>query len=303
MARTLTEMKSDVGNIVQDTSTALGTLIAVWLNESYQDIWRRCLWSPSVNNDYTITLVSGTQEYALPADFDEELAVSDITDGFSLKRYSENLWWQERSTAYNAGSISSSTATRYVILREKLQSTHVGFGVISFDPTPNNTHTIAMPYKRKCNRLIAVSGTCTTDTANKIIASAETFITDGVKPGHIVKNTSDTTYGRVSSVDSETQLTMDWDICPDGNETFEIYTYPEIPDIETTLICYAASQAEAYKKQYQKAQYWGNRYEQELAKRIGQERKKLNQLYQWIPGSSRIENTSPFTGWASYNDL
>lgn len=303
MAKTFTVLKSDVGNLVQDTSTALATLIEGWLNDGYRDVWRRCLWSEIINDDYTITLVSGTQPYNLPADFDEEIFVADKTDGFSLARSNEGNWWRERTTAYSGGTISNGTSVRYVILKEKMQSDYKGIGVIMFDPTPNNTHVIAMPYKRKWTPFVTSSGTCTTNTADKIIASASTFITTGYVVGMIIKNTTDSTYGRISSVDSETQLTMDWDVCPDGNETFEIYTYPQILDIEEILEMYAASQAQAYKRQYQKAMYWGNRYETLLARRIGQERNKINQSYQWIPEQRDSYNVMPFTGWESYDSL
>lgn len=303
MEKTFAQMKLNVGNMVMATDTTFAVLIGGWLNDGYQDAWRRHLWSASINNDYTITLVSGTAPYDLPADFEDETNVTDITDGFPLVRYNEGNWWQERGGAYSGGSITRGTATRYVILREKMKVATTGYGVIQFDPTPNNIHTIAMPYKRVCNKLISVSGTCTTNTTGKVIASAEFFITDGVKPGHILKNTTDSTYGRVATVDSEVQLTMDWDVCPDGNETFEINTYAEIAGIETVIECYACSQAEAYKKQYQKAMYWGNRYEQELGKRISQENSKYNQRYQWIPGRSQAQNNMPFTGWNSYDSL
>ena len=300
MAKTLTEMAGNVGAMVQDTSAAFAILIKVWINDGYRDAWRRCNWSETINDDYTITLVSGTQSYDLPLDFEDELFCADTTDGFYLDRYTEGKWWQERATAYSGGSITGGTATRYVILKEKTRSDYKGLGVIKFDPKPNNTHTIALPYKRKCNKLLAVTETCTTNTANKVIASGGTFITDLVQVGHIIKNTTDSTYGRVASVDSETQLTADWDMCPDGNEAIEIFTYPEISDIEAAVECYATSLAESYKRQYQKAQFWGNRYEQELARRIGQNRSKINQKYQWIPGGTGAQNTAPFTGWASY---
>lgn len=303
MAKTFTQMKTNVGNMVMDTSTALGTLIGRWINDKYLDIWRRYNWSDIINNNYTLTLVSGTAPVNLPLDFETEINVSDITDGFELVRMTERQWWKERATAYSGGSITQGTATRYIILQEKLNSAGTGFGVIQFDPTPNNTHTIAMPYKRKFQELLAVTGTCTTNTANTVIASASTFITSEVKPGMRLKNTTDTTFGIISTVDSETQLTMETDVCPDGNETFEIYTSPVIRDIEYIIEYGAISDAFLYKKEFQKASDFLQKYEYELGKRIGQENKAPNQIAQWIPGNSYTTQTRPFTGWASYDSL
>jgi len=56
------------------------------------------------------------------------------------------------------------------------------------------------------------TGTNTTATANKLIDSAATFQADGVNVGDIVFNTTDATQAKVSTVDSETQLTLDTDI-------------------------------------------------------------------------------------------
>jgi len=303
MAKTFNEMKTNVGNMVMDTTAAFATLIGRWLNDKYHDVWQKYHFSDVINNNYTLTLISGTAEYNLPSDFEVEMAVSDTTDGFKLGRMNERMWWENRTEAYSGGTITQGTATRYVILQERIKSDGSGFGKIAFDPTPNNTHTIAMPYKRKCEDLISVTGTCTTDTANKVIASASTFITSGVKPGMRIKNTTDTTYSIVTSVDSETQLTVETDVCPDGNETFEIFTSPVIRDIEYILECGAISEAWLYKRQYQKASDFLQKYEYELKKRIGRENTQPNQRYQWIPergGPSAIE---PFTGWASYDTI
>lgn len=68
------------------------------------------------------------------------------------------------------------------------------------------------------------SGTCTTDTENKVIDSTATFVTNEVAAGDAIHNTADDTWATVVSVDSETQLTASSDICPDGDETYEVGT-------------------------------------------------------------------------------
>jgi hypothetical protein len=299
--KTFASMRTNVGNIVGDTSTALNTIIGGWVNDAYNDIWRRFNWSDTINNDKTITLVSGTASYDLPLDFETEINCVDITDGFLLRRYTERAWWQERGTAYSGGTITNGTSSRYVILREKVNSSGSGFGVVIFDPTPDNTHTIAFPYKRKCQNLIAVSGTCSTDTASKVIDSSATFITSNVEPGMRIKNTSDGTYGIITSVDTNTQLTCETDVCPDGNEDYEIFTYPVIRDIEYAIECGAASMAFAYKHNFSKASDYLQKYEYEIQRRITEENSRPNQLNQWIPESAGPNNDlRPFTGWESY---
>jgi len=65
------------------------------------------------------------------------------------------------------------------------------------------------------------TGTATDTSANKLIDSNAKFQTNGVKPGMRVKNTTDNTWANVTSVDSETQLTLDNDIFVSG-EGYEV---------------------------------------------------------------------------------
>lgn len=66
-----------------------------------------------------------------------------------------------------------------------------------------------------------VSGTADGDTLNHLIDSGADFVTDGVTVGDRVKNTTDTTYGYVTAV-AATDLTLNGDTFPDGNENYEI---------------------------------------------------------------------------------
>lgn len=68
-----------------------------------------------------------------------------------------------------------------------------------------------------------ISGTCTTDTADKLTYATGGFSTN-VSVGDIVYNSTDSVYAFVTAVDSDTVLSLDWDAFPDGNEDFEIYT-------------------------------------------------------------------------------
>lgn len=67
------------------------------------------------------------------------------------------------------------------------------------------------------------SGTTTSASAGKLINSGDTFVSDGVKVGCIIKNTTDTTYTYVTAVDSETQLSVNDDIFA-TSEAYTVYT-------------------------------------------------------------------------------
>jgi len=65
------------------------------------------------------------------------------------------------------------------------------------------------------------SGTTTSASANKLIQTGQNFLTT-VDVDDVVFNTTDNTYALVTSVDSDTQLTLSADIMASG-ENFEIY--------------------------------------------------------------------------------
>ena len=62
--------------------------------------------------------------------------------------------------------------------------------------------------------LVISSGTNTSFTANKLVDSGATFITNNIQVGDHVKNTFDATSATVTAVDSETTLSLSGDIFP-----------------------------------------------------------------------------------------
>ncbi len=303
ISKTLSEMQTNVGKMVRDTSSAFATVITTFLNDKLHDAWRRCMWLSLINNDYTFESVVDQAEYDLPADFDMELFVANIAQGKILDRYTHGDWWRERAKAYQNDTINSGSSSRYIILEEEITSSGKPYGKIKLDPPPDTAETYAMPYRRKFVPLLGTTDTCTSDSTNKIIASAATFITDGVLPGMRVKNTTDNTYGYVESVDSETQLTMDRDLCPDGNESIIVSAEVVIPDLDWIIELGAIGEAWAYKRNFAKANYYLTRYETELRRRIGQERKKINQRYQMVSEEFRTERFRRFSGETSYDTI
>ena len=211
MARKFSTMKSRVGNAVQDTSSTFASIIGEYLNDKYREIWNRMMWSVKVNNDYTFESITDQAQYDLPADFKDEIFVTNLATGDTITRKTINQWWRDRGENYSSDTLDSGTSDVYVILREVINSAGQPLGVIKLDPPPDTAETYGMPYERKFVPLLGTTGTCTTDTTNKIIDSSATFLTNEVEAGMRIKNTTDNTYGYVVSVDSETQLTMDAD--------------------------------------------------------------------------------------------
>jgi len=68
----------------------------------------------------------------------------------------------------------------------------------------------------------ADSGAVDTDTTNHLIQAGQNFITT-VFVGMRVRNTTDSTWGYVTVINSDTDLTLNIDLVPDGKEAYIIY--------------------------------------------------------------------------------
>ena len=70
-----------------------------------------------------------------------------------------------------------------------------------------------------------LSGTTTATTANKLVVSGASFLSDGILTNAIVYNTTDNTAAYVTAIDSDTTLSLSVDIMANA-ENFVIYNRP-----------------------------------------------------------------------------
>ena len=68
------------------------------------------------------------------------------------------------------------------------------------------------------------TGTATSYSASHLVDTSATFQTDNVQVGSIVENDTDSTYAYVTTINSETDLTLSSDIFDTGNEAYTVYT-------------------------------------------------------------------------------
>ena len=137
-------MQTNIGNMVKDTSSAFAVIVGNWINDAYQDAWRRAMWTDLVDEDFTFESVVDQNAYSFVTDmsitdFGEELFVADIANGHALTRSQIRDWWSDRNEAYSADAIDSGNPMRYKILPQA--------GSLYLDPAPDTAETYAMPYK------------------------------------------------------------------------------------------------------------------------------------------------------------
>ena len=136
MARDFSVIKTNVGNNVGDTSSTTLSLIGVYVNKRYFQVLRSINWS-YVNHDYKISLVAGTQDYALPSGYSSELYAVDSTNGIELARVS-----LEDLGRYYPGDLTTQGQTkRYAIYTRDDGTTY-----FRAHPVPSANATIDFPH-------------------------------------------------------------------------------------------------------------------------------------------------------------
>ena len=136
MSRAFSAMKTNVGNNVQDTSTTFGTILGVYINKRYKQIIRKINWN-IINEDYTVSVLAGTQDYTLPTDFKTEVYAVDVTNKAELT----NVDLQDLAKNYPGELTTSGTSLRYTIFNSDDGSKYLR---LHFNPVGN--FTLAFPY-------------------------------------------------------------------------------------------------------------------------------------------------------------
>lgn len=136
MATTFANMKTNVGNNVQDTSGGLATIIGTYLNKRMYMILRSINWN-IINEDYTISAVAGTQDYTLATDFGKELYCEDATNKRNIVRVS----LKGVSEQYPGKTTTLGNIERYSIFDSDDASKYIRFHYV-----PATNATINLPY-------------------------------------------------------------------------------------------------------------------------------------------------------------
>jgi hypothetical protein len=143
---TFATMQANIGNNVMDTSSGTASIIGTYINRRYYQILRQINWS-YINEDYTVTTVAGTADYALASDFGKELYCRDNTNGHNISKVDLEGLSRQYATDLN----TQGTVYRYAIF-----NSDDGSKYIRFHYTPNSIIVVDLPYIIKPT---ALSGT------------------------------------------------------------------------------------------------------------------------------------------------
>jgi hypothetical protein len=134
--KTFLEMKNNVGNDLQDTSSAMAAFIGRYINKRYVEVLRTCNVQP-INMTHMITIANGTALSTLPTDFGKELYCVDGTNNNQLQRIDP-----EEITQWDATIDDTNTDPEtYSILRD-----NNGALQINLHPAPAEDIYLKLPY-------------------------------------------------------------------------------------------------------------------------------------------------------------
>lgn len=149
MARAFSTMKTNVGLEVQDTSSDMATMIGKFLNRRYFQVLRSINWQ-LINDDYTINVTSGTQDYELPADYGKQIACYDTTNDVNIEvRTLAELYKEYGDSVADSGAVS----------RAAIWMDDSGKNKIKFHYKPSSSLTVALPYIIKPTEMSADAST------------------------------------------------------------------------------------------------------------------------------------------------
>lgn len=139
MSRNFGEIKTNVGNNVQDTTATFLTILGTYINDAYEEVLERVNWD-AIDEDYTVTTTAGTADYALPSDFGSELYVYDQTNLQDVPF----ITMQELETNYPSTLATGAIPERYSIYSKVYAGSRYTY--IKFHQIPTSTIVYKVPY-------------------------------------------------------------------------------------------------------------------------------------------------------------
>ena len=182
MNKSFSQLKSNVGARVQDTSTALATLIGYWVNDKYRDAssrydWEELYFMHSFNASAT---VSG---YALPEDADRIIMCLDSTNSLLITEVSDQQFYMENYDIWN----DTGTPNKYFLTYDvvKSQPASAEKPVVKSSSASDTTQTVfirGIVSSSEIHESVTLNGTTAATAANsytRILGISKSASTSG----------------------------------------------------------------------------------------------------------------------------
>lgn len=277
-------LKSNVGLMVQDTSSALSTLIGIWVNNRYRDVINSYDWEQLYHNQ-SINTSADTSAYAFDENTERLIYAVDITNDCPINIVSEQDFLQNYGDALtDTGSPDTCFLTSDVVASQPAS----GQLIVKSSSASDTAISIllrGMSSSSEVYESLNLSGT-TAVTASNTYTEVLGFSKSGATVGKVTLYDNNGTTAR--AVMSPETLVSRYKILnlypvPSGAVTVKLrtkrkitplsqnYDYPVIEDVADILELGAQADAWKYKRQFAKATALETQYQIAKMERIHRE--------------------------------
>ncbi len=292
--------KSDIGLMVQDTSSALATLIGIWINNRYRDIVNSYDWEQLYHNQ-TITTTANTSAYAFDENTDRLVFAVDRTNGAAINITTEQDFLQNYyDSLEDTGSSDTCFLTSAPVRSQPSSGEKV---IIKSSSASDTTQTVLVrgitsaaneTYESlTCNGTTAVTAS---NTYTQILGISKSASTTGKIS--VYENDGSTLKAELSpeSLVSRYKILNLYPI-PSGAVTIDLrtkrkvlplaqsYDYPIIEDISDIIEAGAQAEVWRYKRQFSKGNALETQYQVLKYDRIHREVAQPGIVHQFQPES------------------
>lgn len=289
MNKSFSQMKTNVGSEVQDTTSTFATIIGRFINRRYFQILRTINWD-NINWDYTFNTVAGQQKYALPADFGKEMSVTDTTNQIPLIHEPLQNLYENLGTLSTQGNPQSYDIIEDVVQQQPSSASALSIVSSAAGDTSQTIFVRGISSGVEIYESVTLTGTSAATTLNaytRIKGLSKSAVTTGTVT--ITANSGATTQAVIPPSCLETRYKIaTLHYVPNGVATISMpyiekpmpmsqdYDYPTI-DIADLIELGAISDAYKYKRQFGKANAYELMFTQQLSDFIFDRENQPNQ--------------------------
>lgn len=269
-----TDMKTNVCNLIQDTSADMKTKVGVYLNAKLRELVERV--GSRTRYDYSFSTTSGTQDYAMPDDFLKSLSVYDGTNKKNLTQITQKEYQQK----YESDLTSTGSPDYYIITEDCVRTQPSSAGVVvavssSASDTSQTIYIRGIVSGVEQVESITLTGT-TNATGSKSFSRILSISKSAVTVGYVTVTRSDTLsilapevlvsrYKKLRLVRVPgATLSIEVKYLAQHSQLVNDYDYPLI-DVCDILELGATADAWRYKRQFGKASHYDTLFEKGIA--------------------------------------
>lgn len=296
MNKSFSQLKTNVGNRVQDTSTTFSTLIGYWVNDKYRDVISRYDWEEMYFTQ-NINASASVSAYALPANSDRIIICLDSTNSNNIDEVSQQQFYLENYDSWDNTGTPDKYFLNYDVVKSQPGSAEkVTVKSSSASDSSQSVLIRGISNDNEIYETINLNGTTVASAANsytRITGISKSSSTSGYVT--VYENDETTVLSQLPGEQLESSYKiLNLHPIPTGTITYGLvikremlplnndYDYPVVKDMADVIEYGACAEAWRYKRQFSKAQAMDVMYEKMLSEKIFQRESQPNRIIQMV---------------------